>query len=78
MNNTNIMEVECIIYTGVILEKLSWIKYICYVKSKILKGIVIMYKAQNYKMLYVACIICIYIYIYIYHYMLLSTHSHDP
>ena len=45
MDNTNIVEVQCIKYIGVILNsKLSWI--ISYVKSKTCIGI--MYKARNY------------------------------
>ena len=43
------MEVQCIKYLGVIQDnKLSWIQHISYVKSKISKGIGIMYKARNY------------------------------
>ena len=43
------MEVQGIKYLGVILDnKLSWIQHISYVKSKISKGIGIMYKARNY------------------------------
>ena len=43
------MEVQCIKYLGVILDnKLSWIQHISYVKSKVSKGIGIMYKARNY------------------------------
>ena len=49
IDNTNIKEVQCIKYLGVILDnKLSWIQHISYVKSKISKGIGIMYKARNY------------------------------
>ena len=49
IDNTNIKEVQCITYLGVILDnKLSWIQHISYVKSKISKGIGIMYKARNY------------------------------
>ena len=49
MDKTNLMEVECIKYLGVILDnKLSWIQHISYVKNKISKGIGIMYKARNY------------------------------
>ena len=43
------MEVQCIKYLGVILDnKLSWIQHISYIKSKISKGIGIMYKTRNY------------------------------
>ena len=49
MDKTNLREVECIKYLGVILDnKLSWIQHISYVKNKISKGIGIMYKARNY------------------------------
>ena len=49
IDNTNIMEVQCIRYLGDILDsKPSWIQHISYVKSKISKGIGIMYIAQNY------------------------------
>ena len=49
IDNTNIKEVQSIKYLGVILDnKLSWIQHISYVKSKISKGIGIMYKARNY------------------------------
>ena len=49
IDNTNIKEVQSIKYHGVILDnKLSWIQHISYVKSKISKGIGIMYKARNY------------------------------
>ena len=49
MVKTNLREVERIKYFGVILDnKLLWIQHISYVKSKISKGIGIMYKAQNY------------------------------
>ena len=49
MDKTNLREVECINYLGVILDnKLSWIQHISYVKNKISKGIGIMYKARNY------------------------------
>ena len=49
IENTNIKEVQSIKYIGVILDnKLSWIQHISYVKSKISKGIGIMYKARNY------------------------------
>ena len=64
MDKTNLREVECIKYLGVILDnKLSWIQHISYVKNKISKGIGIMYKARNYinKKLSLACIIRIYI-----------------
>ena len=48
MDKTNLMEVECIKFLGVILDnKLSWIQHISYVKNKISKGIGIMYKARN-------------------------------
>ena len=47
IDNANIMEVQCIKYLGVILEnRLSWIQHISYVKSKISKGIGIIYKAR--------------------------------
>ena len=49
IDNANIKEVQSIKYLGVILDnKLSWIQHISYVKSKISKGIGIMYKARNY------------------------------
>ena len=49
MDKTNLREVECIKYLGVILDnKLSWIQHISYAKNNISKGIGIMYKAQNY------------------------------
>ena len=49
MDKTNLWEVECIKYLGVILDnKLSWIQHISHVKNKISKGIGIMYKARNY------------------------------
>ena len=64
MGKTNLREVECIKYLGVILDnKLSWIQHISYIKNKISEGIGIMYKARNYinKKLSLACIIRIYI-----------------
>ena len=67
MDKTNLREVECIKYLGVILDnKILWIQHISYVKNKISKGIGIMYKAQNYinKKLSLVCIIRIYIYPY--------------
>ena len=49
MDKTNLREVECIKYIGVILDnKLLWIQHISYIKNKISKGIGIMYKARNY------------------------------
>ena len=49
IDEANIIEVQCIKYLGVILDnKLSWIQHKSYVKSKISKGIGIMYKARNY------------------------------
>ena len=49
MDKTNLREVECIQYFGVILDNtLLWIQHISYVKNKISKGIGIMYKARNY------------------------------
>ena len=49
IDEANIIEVQCIKYIGVILDnKLSLIQHISYVKSKISKGIGIMYKARNY------------------------------
>ena len=50
IDEANKIEVQCIKYIGVILDnKLSWIQHIIsYVKSKISKGIGILYKARNY------------------------------
>ena len=49
MDKTNLSEVECIKFIGVILDnKLSWIQHISYVKNKMSKGIGIMYKTRNY------------------------------
>ena len=49
MDKTNLREVECIKYLGVILDnKLSWVQHISYVKNKISEGIGIMHKARNY------------------------------
>ena len=49
MDKTNLREVECIKYLGVILDnKLSYIQHISYVKNKILNAIGIMYKARKY------------------------------
>ena len=41
MDKTNLREVECIKYLGVILDnKLSWIQHISYVKTKFQRGLV--------------------------------------
>ena len=41
MDKTNLREVECIMYLGVILDnKLSWIQHISYAKIKFQRGLV--------------------------------------
>ena len=49
MDNITLSKVSSIKYLGVIVDhKLNWIDHITYVKSKISKGIGIMYKARRY------------------------------
>ena len=49
MNNCVLNEVKQCKYLGVILDcKISWVQHIAYVKSKISKGIGIMYQARKY------------------------------
>ena len=49
MNNNELEEVKYCKYLGVILDcKISWIQHIAYVKSKISKGVGIMYQARKY------------------------------
>ena len=49
MDNITLSKVSSIKYLGVIVDhKLTWIDHITYVKSKISKGIGIMYKARRY------------------------------
>ena len=49
MNNCTLTGTECYKYLGVILDsKMSWVQHITYVKSKVSKGIGIMYQARRY------------------------------
>ena len=49
MNNCTLTETECFKYLGVILDsKMAWVQHITYVKSKVSKGIGIMYQARKY------------------------------
>ena len=49
MDNITLSMVSSIKYVGLIVDhKLNWIDHITYVKSKISKGIGIMYKASRY------------------------------
>ena len=49
MNNCTLTGTECYKYLGVILDsKMSWVQHIMYVKSKVSKGIGIMYQARKY------------------------------
>ena len=49
MNNCTLTGTECYKYLGVILDsKMSWVQHITYVKSKVSKGIGIMYQARKY------------------------------
>ena len=49
MNNYVLNEVKCCEYLGIILDsKISWVQHIAYVKSKISKGIGIMYQARKF------------------------------
>ena len=49
INNCKLTGTECYKYLGVILDsKMSWVQHITYVKSKVSKGIGIMYQARKY------------------------------
>ena len=49
MNNCTLTGTECYKYFGVILDsKMSCVQHITYVKSKVAKGIGIMYQARKY------------------------------
>ena len=49
INNCKLTGTECYTYLGVILDsKMSWVQHITYVKSKVSKGIGIMYQARKY------------------------------
>ena len=49
IDNHELTEVNCTKYLGVIIDhKLNWIEHISYVKSKISKGIGMMYKARQF------------------------------
>ena len=49
MNKYTLTRTECCIYLGVILDsEMPWVRHITYVKSKVSKGIGIMYQARKY------------------------------
>ena len=49
LDNCQLTGTECCKYLGVILDsKIAWVQHITYVKSKVFKGIGIMYQARKY------------------------------